>query len=369
MKQRWFPLEPLIKAARSEGQLTVMGMPRDWCSCGALIDSFQAKYGVPVVDLKPSASSAVQLDTIKHAMPAPDVIDVGLSFGASAKREGLLQPYKVSTWSTIPDPVKDVDGRWYGHYYGTLAFEINADVIRTPPLDWPDLLAPDYWNAVALAGDPCVAHQGIQSVYAAGLSSGAGGPDAARAGLAFMAELARRGNLYPRVGDFQSLCSGETPVLIRWDFLALGDRDRSRGNPRIEVVVPRTGRLAGIYVQGISATAAHPSAARLWMEHLYSDESQLSWLSEYCHPIRLAHLMQSGKTTGLLERLPEFREQPPVEPVFPTPEEEENARDIITKGWDDIVGVRVPCESTPPTPPKSRPPTSFRNPPGDRMTA
>ena len=26
MKQRWFPLEPLIEAARREGQLTVMSM-------------------------------------------------------------------------------------------------------------------------------------------------------------------------------------------------------------------------------------------------------------------------------------------------------------------------------------------------------
>ena len=133
--------------------------------------------------------------------------------------------------------------------------------------------------------------------------------------------------------------------------------------------MPRTGRLAGIYGQGISATAAHPSAARLWMEHVYSDESQLSWLSEYCHPIRLAHLTQSGKTAGLLERLPEFREQQSVDPVFPTPEEEESARDIITKGWDDTVGVKIPCESTPPTLPKSRPPTSYRNLPDDGMTA
>ena len=38
---------------------------------------------------------------------APDVIDVGLSFGPTAKSEGLLAPYKVSTWKTIPDSAKD----------------------------------------------------------------------------------------------------------------------------------------------------------------------------------------------------------------------------------------------------------------------
>ena len=35
-----------------------------------------------------------------------------------------------------------------------------------------------------------------------------------------------------------------------------------------------TRRLAGVYVQAISAYAPHPNAAKLWMEHLYSDEGQ-----------------------------------------------------------------------------------------------
>jgi hypothetical protein len=38
---------------------------------------------------------------------APDVIDVGLSFGPSATADGLLQPYKVADWDTIPDTAKD----------------------------------------------------------------------------------------------------------------------------------------------------------------------------------------------------------------------------------------------------------------------
>ncbi len=41
---------------------------------------------------------------------APDVIDVGLSFGPSAKKDGLIQPYRSSTWSEIPDSAKDADG-------------------------------------------------------------------------------------------------------------------------------------------------------------------------------------------------------------------------------------------------------------------
>ena len=73
---------------------------------------------------------------------------------------------------------------------------------------------------------------------------------------------------------------------MRWDYLALGDRDSLKGNPNVEVVIPKSGVFGGVYVQAISAYAPHPNAAKLWMEYLYSDEGQLLWLKGYTHPIR-----------------------------------------------------------------------------------
>ena len=90
------------------------------------------------------------------------MIDVGLSFGPAAKAEGLLQPYKVSTWDTIPDLAKDADGYWTGDYYGVLSFAVNADIVKTPPADWSDLLKPEF----ALAGDPRSSNQATMGVYA-----------------------------------------------------------------------------------------------------------------------------------------------------------------------------------------------------------
>ena len=95
------------------------------------------------------------------------MIDVGLSFGPTAQSEGLLQPYKVSTWASIPDSAKDADGSWYGDYYGVLTFEVNKDIVKKSPTDWADLLGADYKNSVALAGDPRVSSQAIQAVLAA----------------------------------------------------------------------------------------------------------------------------------------------------------------------------------------------------------
>src|SRR6188768_208192 len=142
-------MDELVKAAKAEGQLTTIALPHDWCGYGAVIDGFKAKYPeITINELNPDAGSGDEVEAIKankgnKGPQAPDVIDVGLAFGPSAKAEGLLQPYKVSTWDTIPDDQKDPEGYWYGDYYGVLAFEINSDLVKNPPSDWADLLKPE----------------------------------------------------------------------------------------------------------------------------------------------------------------------------------------------------------------------------------
>ncbi|CAN7676900.1 ABC transporter substrate-binding protein [Mesorhizobium sp. LjNodule214] len=340
------PMEDLVAAAKAEGQLTVMGLPHDWCEYGVVIDRFKARYGLAINELRPSASSADQIEAIRGKAEAqtPDVVDVGMSFASSARKDGLLQPYKVSTWDTIPEEAKDAHGYWYGGYYGVLAFEINADLVAKMPRDWADLAAPEYRNSVGLAGN-ISSNQAIQSVYAAGLSAAKGNvEEAADQGLKFFANLNEKGNFVPIIGDANSLADGRTPILVRWDYLALGDRDRLGGTTRIEVIRPKTGVVAGAYARAISANAPHPNAARLWMEYLCSDEAQLAWLKGHL-PIRFANLVRSGKVPAELQEAPQQLDHKryDVAPVFPTLKDQEKARDIITNGWDDIVGVKVKC--------------------------
>lgn len=343
-------MEDLVAAAKAEGQLTVMALPRDWCEYGVVIDGFKARYGLTINELRPNGSSADQIEAIKAGRAktdsqTPDVVDIGISFASSVKEDGLLQPYKVSTWDTIPEAAKDAQGYWYGGYYGALAFEINADLVTKMPQDWEDLAAPEYRNSVGLAGNTS-SNQAVQSVFAAGLSAAKGNvEEAAAQGLKFFANLNEKGNFVPIIGDTNSLADGRTPILVRWDYLALGDRDRLRGKTRIEVIRPRTGVAAGVYVQAISAYAPHPNAARLWMEYLYSDEVQLALLKGHCYPIRFADLMLSGSVPiDWRERLRHLdHEGYDVDPIFPALEDQERARDIITNGWDDVVGVKVRC--------------------------
>ncbi|UVC06920.1 ABC transporter substrate-binding protein [Rhizobium sp. TH2] len=339
-------MDDLIKAAQAEGELTTIALPHSWCNYGEVISSFKTKYGIKVNELNPDAGSGDEIEAIKankdnKGPQAPDVIDVGLSFGPSAKAENLIQPYKVATWDTIPDSAKDADGYWYGDYYGVMAFLVNKDLVKESPKDWADLLKPEYANMVSLAGDPRSANQAVSAVFAAGLS--AAGGDVSKAGdegLNFFKELNAKGNFVPVVGKSAPFAQGTTPIIAAWDYNGLSWGNDLKGNPPYEVIVPASGVVAGVYVQAISAYAPHPNAAKLWMEHLYSDEGQLLWLKGYCHPIRFNDLAKNGKIPqDLLDKLP-----PPegyAKAIFPTLDEQGAYKKTITEKWDSVVGANV----------------------------
>jgi putative spermidine/putrescine transport system substrate-binding protein len=334
-------MDALIAAAKEEGTLTTIALPHDWCNYGEVIESFKSKYGLEVNELNPDAGSGDEVEAIKankdnKGPQAPDVIDVGFAFGPSSKDESLIQPYKVATWDSIPDDAKDPDGYWYGDYYGVLSFLVNTDVQPDVPKDWADLLDPKYNGQVALSGDPRTSNQAIQSVFAAALANG-GSLDDAQAGLDYFAKLNQAGNLVPTISNNGLVAKGETPVRITWDYNALSAIDSFAGNPAAQVVVPASGRFAGVYVQSISAFAPHPNAAKLWMEYLYSDEGQLLWMKGYCHPIREADMRDRGVIPAdLADKLPDVSGA-----VFPTVEQLDAAKTLITTNWDSAVGADV----------------------------
>jgi putative spermidine/putrescine transport system substrate-binding protein len=334
----------LIAAAQEEGMLTTIALPRDWCNYGEMIDSFKAKYGLEVNELDPNAGSADELEAIRANQgntgpQAPDVIDVGLAFGPQAKDEGLIQPYKVSVWDSIPDDAKDADGYWYGDYYGVLAFAVNTDVVANVPQDWADLLKPEYAGQVALAGDPRLSNQAILSVMAASIANGGTAADAAP-GLDFFKQLNDAGNFVPVIALPGTIAQGETPITIAWDYNNLAWRDSLAGNPPVEVVVPASGVVAGVYAQGISAYAPHPNAAKLWMEYIYSDEGQNIWLKGYCHPIRFNDMAERGVIPqALMDALPPAEAYAAA--VFPSLADQESSKETIVSQWDTVVGADV----------------------------
>jgi len=331
----------LVAAAQKEGNLTTIALPHNWCGYGAVLTGFTAKYGIKINELNPDGGSGDELAAIvankgSTGPQAPDVIDVGLSFGPQAKAAGEIQPYKVSTWNDIPATAKDADGYWYGDYYGVLSFEVNTAVVKNVPADWSDLLKPEYKGQIALAGDPTVSNQAISAVWAAGIATG-GSLDNAQPGLTFFQKLNAAGNLVPVIGKTATVASGETPIRIAWTYNALSDKVSLAGNPPITVTVPTSGRFGGMYVQAISAYAPHPNAAKLWMEYLYSDVGQNTWLKGYCNPIRYDAMVKAGTVDAAAQaNLPDT-----TGAVLPTLAQITAATTLITKGWPTVVGATI----------------------------
>jgi putative spermidine/putrescine transport system substrate-binding protein len=337
------PMAALYEAAKAEGMLTTIALPLDWCNYGAMYEGFKAKYpGIEINPLDPGAGSAEELEAIKAnkdnpGPQAPDVVDIGIGRAPGAVEEGLLQAYKVATWDDIPDGAKDADGYWYGDYYGVLSFEVNTSVVANAPTEYADLLKPEYNGQVALSGDPLTSNAAALTVWAAGLSTGATGPEAAQAGLEFFKALNEAGNYVPIDGDSRTVGIGETPILIDWSYNSIANDIALAGNPDLETKVPTKGIIAGVYVQGISAYAPHPNAAKLWMEYLYSDEGQLTYASGFCYPIRLDAMNAAGSIPDEV-----FAQLPSIEDAyFPTVADIQAATKIVVEGWPTTVGVEV----------------------------
>lgn len=334
-------LASLISAAQQEGELNVIALPNDWMNYGEIITTFAKKYGIVVNQLYPGASSAEELDSIRRTKKkdresAPDVVDIGLPFAVKAKQDELLQPYKVATWSTIPTTAKDSEGYWYGDYYGLIVFEVNTKFVSTLPEDWSDLLNPEY--KIALAGSPSASYHAMMTVYSASLANG-GSMDDTLPGLRFFQQINRNGSLLDIRFDKDMIASGETPIALNWDYRALSNQQYYSdyySDSDIKIIVPKSGNVAGLYTQGISAYAPHPNAAKLWMEFLYSDEGQLLFLKGLGHPVRFADLSGRGIIPlDILNKL--LPPEPYLNALFPTGEQINAADKSILDGWHSYV--------------------------------
>jgi putative spermidine/putrescine transport system substrate-binding protein len=336
-------MDALIAAAKAEGELNVITLPRDWCNYGEMMDTFSKKYGIKVNSLNPDGGSADEIQAIidnkaNKGPQAPDVLDIGPAYGPLGKEQGLLAPYKVATWDTLQG-AKDPDGYYFTDYNGVLVFEVNTDVVKDLPQDWKDLLDPKYKGQIALAGDPRASNQAAQSVYAAALANG-GTLDNIQPGLDFFRQLNQQGNLLPLIADAGPIAKGETPITFQWNYLAAANKDNFNGNPTIAIVYPKSVNWGGYYFQAISAYAPHPAAARLWEEFLYSDEGHLLWMKGYCAPARLADMLKRNVVPADLQaKLPE----PELisSSVVPNADQLSKARALIKDQWDSVVGLDI----------------------------
>jgi putative spermidine/putrescine transport system substrate-binding protein len=301
-------------------------LPPDWANYGAIISGFKAKYGIAVTSANPNGSSQDEVNAIKSLAStdrAPDVVDVGMAVALA--NTTLFAPYKVATWSDIPDAQKESTGLWFQDYGGFMS--IGYDSSKVPAItSVADLLKAPFHGKVALNGDPTKANAALNGVMMASIAQGGSADDISK-GVGFFHQLKQAGNFVPVQATTATVKNGTTPVVFDWDYLSA-----SHGTdvPTWKIFVPPNAELGGYYAQAVNKAAPHPAAARLWEEYLYSDEGQNLWLKGGARPVRQAAMTTAGTIDAA-----SAAKLPPITgtPVFLTPDQATKASAYLLANW------------------------------------
>jgi putative spermidine/putrescine transport system substrate-binding protein len=323
-------MDGLVKAAKAEGALNVIALPPDWANYKEIIDTFGAKYGIKVNSAQPDANSQDEINAAnqqKGKSTAPDVFDLGQAIALA--NTSLFAPYKVATFEDLPAQFKDANGTWVNDYGGYMS--VGYDSAKVPELTGiNDLMRPEFKGKVALNGDPTTASAAANGVLMSAIANG-GSVDDIAAGVDFFVRLKQAGNFVPVDPTPATIESGQTPVVVDWDYLNSAETKKI---PTWKVFVPSNALVGGYYFQAINKDGPHPAAARLWQEFLYSDEGQNLFLKGLARPVRADAMEKAGTVDKtLLAALPAVQGTP----VLPTDEQSKKMSEYLGANWSKVI--------------------------------
>ena len=325
-------MNALVAAAKKEGTLNVIALPPTWANYGAIINTFEQKYGIKINSALPAGSSQQEVNAVKSengTAKAPDVLDIGLAVALA--NTSLFAPYKVATWGAIPSAQKDPNAQWYQDYGGYMAVGYSSKFGTITSLN--QLLDPKFHNAVALNGNPTSANAALNGVMMANLASG-GTADNIADGVDFFSKLKKAGNFSPVQATGATIKAGTTPVVFNWDYLNLPSYV---GVSNWKVFIPDNAVLGGYYAQAINKQAPHPAAARLWEEFLYSQAAtggQNLWLQGGARPVEQQAMQSNGSlNASAASKLPTVTGTP----VFLTQPQNTAAANYLAANWAKAV--------------------------------
>ena len=265
------PMQDLIAAAQAEGELTVYGSCEEEYLAAAC-EHFQELYGIKVNYQRLSTGEVQAKIEEEKGNPSADVWFGGTTdpYNVLAK-EDLLEPYAAQNAShLLSDMYKDPDGKWYGIYKGILGFMVNTDELTRmnleAPADWQDLLKPEYKGLIWLsnyntAGTAKLVINTMIQKY---------GHDE---GIQYLVDLDKNIEVYTKSGSGPSKNVGTGECVIGIGFLHDGiTQIVDNGYENVKLVIPSSGTSFEVGATAIFKGAAHPNAAKLWIEYALSPE-------------------------------------------------------------------------------------------------
>ena len=334
------PAEETVTAAKTEAKVNLIALPDNWANYKGILQAFRDKYpeiANPVAN--PDGSSADELTAVKTLSgqaDMPDTLDVSPAIARQVADENLWEPYKPCWWDQIPDTLKDPNGNWVAAYYGIMAIGANTKVVPEAPKSFADLKDPKYKGQVSLNGDPREAGAAFAAVMAASLANG-GSFDDILPGIKYFADLKKSGNLTGTDVTEATVLSGETPIWIDWTYNYPGLAPKLAENGiEAAINVPTDGVYGGYYAQGVVKASPHQNAAKLWIDHIISDEGALGYIEGGAVPARYDALVKAGKVTEEMKKnlpAPELI----ASIAFPTQDQIAKAKTVLADQWGKLV--------------------------------
>ena len=292
-------LEQLAADCTEEGQVNLIALPDEWANYKGILAELPRE--VPrrraTRSPTPEASSREEMEAVQTLAgqdDMPDSVDVSPAIAQEMVDDGLFEPYMPTVIDEIPDGLVDADNNWIAAYYGIMAILTNTTIVPNAPQTFADLKKPEYEGLVALNGDP----RESGAAFAAVDGGGARQRRQRRRHHARHRVLRRaQGVRQPR---WRRRHPGDRAVRRdadrhRLELQPARSGGRSRGSrPDRRDDFPTDGVYGGFYGQGVVKDSPHPACAKLWIEHILSDEGALGYLEGGAMPARFEALVEAG---------------------------------------------------------------------------
>jgi iron(III) transport system substrate-binding protein len=255
--------EATIKAARAEGEVTLYGTyPSDLMN--PILAAFKADTGILPTYLRLTSQimfPRVTSEFAAHRLAADYVDLTDPTLARQLVEQGVLAaPFKIANFDRLPPALRDAQGRWYALIRPVGVLGVNTELVSPAdvPKRWADMLDPKFTGQIGL---PSIEVGGSAFILFVFLKQ--------RLGDAFWTKLAAQlPHIYPSSAPTeQDLVRGETSLAL--DTTAL--LAQIRQGAAVRVVFPSEGIPAFPISGGITASAPHPHAARVfiaWMASL-----------------------------------------------------------------------------------------------------
>ena len=265
------PMAELVAAAQTEGELVVYGSCEEEYLAAAC-ENFEALYGIKTTYQRLSTGEVQAKIEEENGNPSADVWFGGTTDPYNVvAAEGLLEAYEAQNAShLISDMYRNADGYWYGIYKGILGFMVNKDELSRmnleAPQDWADLLKPEYQGLIWLsnyntAGTAKLVINTMIQKY---------GHDE---GIQYLVDLDKNIEVYTKSGSGPSKNVGTGECVIGIGFLHDGiTQIVDNGYENVQLIIPSSGTSFEIGATAIFKGAAHPNAAKLWIEYALSPD-------------------------------------------------------------------------------------------------